>query len=184
MKKLIATAGVALGLSLAATSPSHAHMNADPSQPAMGMMGGGCPTMTMMGSGMMSQGMAGDGNQGMMGDQVRMDAMADGRLAYLKTELDLTEAQMPAWNGYADAVKANMANMQDMRSDMMMAMQGSEGGNSASMSQMMDARITGMEAMLNAMKTVRPASEALYEVLNDGQKQKADHLIGFDCGAM
>jgi hypothetical protein len=51
----------------------------------------------------------------MGGRQARMGAMADGRLAYLKGELNITEAQSEAWNGYADAVKARVDVMQDMR---------------------------------------------------------------------
>jgi hypothetical protein len=48
----------------------------------------------------------------------------------------------------------------------------------------MDARITGMEAMVDAMKAAKPATEQLYAVLNDEQKKTADQLIGMDCGAM
>jgi hypothetical protein len=44
----------------------------------------------MMGQGMMGPGMWGQGSsgQGMMGRQPRMDAMVEGRLAYLKGERD------------------------------------------------------------------------------------------------
>jgi hypothetical protein len=47
-----------------------------------------------------------------------------------------------------------------------------------------DARISGMEAMLEAMKAVKPATVKLYEVLTTEQKNIADDLIGIDCGAM
>ena len=39
-----------------------------------------------------------------------MAAMAghvEGRLAFLKTELKITDAQLPLWNAVADAVRAN-----------------------------------------------------------------------------
>jgi hypothetical protein len=48
----------------------------------------------------------------------------------------------------------------------------------------MDARISGMEAMLEAMKAVKPVTVKLYEALIAEQKKIADELIGLDCGAM
>lgn len=47
-----------------------------------------------------------------------------------------------------------------------------------------DARIKGMEAVVEAMKAVNPAMVKLYGVLNAEQKKTADELIGMDCGAM
>jgi hypothetical protein len=41
-----------------------------------------------------------------------------------------------------------------------------------------------METMLESMKAMKPATEALYAVLSDEQKKMADELIGADCGAM
>ena len=137
----------------------------------MGMMGGGCQMMGMMGQGMMGGGMMG-------GRQAKMGAMADGRLAYLKGELDITGAQTEAWNGYVEAVKGRVDTMQGMRQGMMEAMQ------KGSATARMDARIKGMEAMVESMKAVKPATEKLYGVLTDEQKKIADQLIGNDCGAM
>ena len=107
-----------------------------------------------------------------------MGAMAEGRLAYLKSELQITSAQEAAWQGYADAVKARVATMQGMREGMMETMQS---GNAV---KRMDARISGMEAMLGAMKAIRPATEKIYGALTAEQKTAADQLIGSDCGAM
>ena len=68
--------------------------------------------------------------------------MVDGRLAYLKGELNITDAQSEAWTGYANAVKDRVDVMQGMRQAMMDAMQkGSATGR-------MDARIKSMEAMV------------------------------------
>jgi hypothetical protein len=173
MNKLLTTA--ALAFALAATAPAVAQTG-----PMMGMMGGGCPTMGMMA--MMGQDMmAGQGRMGgqaLMGSPARMGAMIDGRLAYLKGELNITDAQMGAWKVYADAVKGRVDVMQSMRQSMMEAMQ------KGSAPERMDARIKGMEAMVDAMKAAKPATEQLYAVLNDEQKKTADQLIGMDCGAM
>jgi hypothetical protein len=114
----------------------------------------------------------------MMARQARMRAMVAGRLAYLKDELDITEAQSQAWKAYADAVSSRVEAMQGMRQNMMRTMQ------QGSAVERMDTRIKSMEAMLEAMKTVKPATEKLYAVLADEQKNIADELIGTDCGAM
>ncbi|VTZ26972.1 conserved exported hypothetical protein [Methylocella tundrae] len=170
MNKFFATTALAFTLSGAFLSPSIAEDD-DQAAPTMGMMGGGCPTMGMMGRGMMGQGM-------MRGAQARMGAMVSGRLAYLKDELKITDAQTEAWNGYAETVKGRVKVMQDMRESMMGAMQ--KGG----VVERMDARIGGMEAMLESLKAVKPATVKLYAVLTDEQKKIADQLIGVDCGAM
>jgi hypothetical protein len=141
----------------------------------MGMMGGDCPTMGMMGRGGWGEGRQG---HGMMGRQPRMGAMVDGRLAYLKGELEITDAQAAAWEGYASAVKARIDLMKGMHESMFEIMQ------KGTATERMDARIAGMEAMLEAMKAMKPATEALYAVLSDEQKKVADELIGTDCGAM
>lgn len=181
MNKLFVTAALALMLSASALSPSVAQ-----TRPMMSMMGGGCPTMSMMA--MMGQGMMrGPGMTGsqatpdsgaMMGGPARMGAIVDGRLAYLKGELNISDAQMDAWNGYAEAVKSRVDVMQRMRQGMMEAMQKGRA------TERMDARIKGMEAMIDALKAAKPATEKLYAVLNDEQKKIADQLIGMDCGAM
>jgi len=170
MNKSFVTVALAFGLSAATLSPSIAQNN-DQAGPMMGMMGGGCPMMGMMGHGMMDQGM-------MWGRQAGMGAMIDGRLAYLKDELKISDAQIEAWNGYTEAVKGRVSVMQGLRESMMNAMQ------KGSAVERMDIRINGMEAMLEAMKAIKPATVKLYDVLIAEQKKIADQLIGIDCGAM
>ncbi len=136
----------------------------------MGMLGGGCPTMSILGSERLGH--------GMMARQTRIRAVVAGRLAYLKDELDITEAQSQAWKAYVDAVNSRVEAMQGMRQNMMRAIQKS------SAVERMNARIKSMEVMLEAMKTVKPATEKLYSALTDEQKNVADELIGMDCGAM
>jgi LTXXQ motif family protein len=174
MNKPFATMVLALALS-AIVSPSIAEDN-DQAGLSMGMMGGGCAMMGMMGGGMMAGGMMSQGT--MWGRHAGMGAMVDGRLAYLKDELKIADTQVEAWNGYAEAVKGRVNVMQGMRESMMGAMQ--KGGAV----ERMDARIGGMEAMLEALKAAKPATETLYSVLTADQKKVADQLIGVDCGAM
>jgi hypothetical protein len=74
----------------------------------MGLPGGGmcCGSMPGMGAvpmmGMMRM-MMGEG----MGGMAMMAGHVEGRLAFLKTALKITEGQLPLWNGVADAMRAN-----------------------------------------------------------------------------
>jgi hypothetical protein len=170
MRTFLKTAALALALGVSGFSPALAEDN-DTSSPSMGMMGGGCSTMGMMGQNKMGHGM-------MSGHHAGMGSVVEGRLAYLKSELGITDAQAAAWSAYADAARARVEGMQSMHTDMMAAMQ--KGGAI----ERMDVRIKGMETMLEAMRAIKPATEALYAVLTPDQKAVADDLIGNDCGAM
>jgi hypothetical protein len=139
-----------------------------------GMMG---PGMGMMGPGGM--GMMGPGMHGMMGPgNFDFRPMMEGRLAYLKAELAITDAQTAAWEGYVDAVKGRVSAMQNVHSTMMQAMQ------SGSALERLDARINAMTTMVDSLKSMRPAIETLYNALSDDQKKKADILIGTGCCMM
>ena len=174
MRNVFAATAFSLVLGASVLSPALAQMGGQ-SGHRMGMMGGRCATMDMMGHGTMGRS---DRGGGMMGNPSRMDAMVAGRLAYLKSELNITEAQTEAWDGYANAVNGRVDTMNGMRQSMMTTMQ------NGSAVERMDARIAGMEAMLESMKAVSPATKSLYTVLTDEQRKIADLLIGTDCGAM
>jgi hypothetical protein len=124
-----------------------------------------------MGMGMMGQGMG----PGMM---MGMGPMMEGRLAYLKAELGITDTQAAAWDGYVSAVKARGDTMQSMHTTMMQAMQGGTAIDR------MNAHTTAMQSMMDSMNALKPATEALYKVLNDDQKKKADMLLGMGCCMM
>jgi hypothetical protein len=161
--------------------------------PGMGMMGG-CPVMGGgMGMGMMGPGMMGNMpmgmGPGMMGNMpmgmgtgpgmmMGKGPMMEGRLAYLKADLGITDAQAAAWDGYVSAVKARGDAMQSMHTTMMQAMQ------SGTAMERMNAHTTAMQSMMDSMNALKPATEALYKVLSDDQKKKADSLLGMGCCMM
>ncbi len=183
MRKMYAVAVVALASQLAILSPVLAQQSSQ-NQPMMSMMGGGCPMMGMMGQGKNGYNMMGSGRMGTSRmqngnmDASRMGSMTEGRLAYLKAELEITEAQEAVWKDYADAVTDRVGIMQSVNQNMMEVMQS---GNAM---QRMDARIQSMEAMVEAIKAVEPATSQLYSALDEVQKALADQLIGMDCGRM
>jgi hypothetical protein len=167
MKKILLTPVATLLFGLAFSMPSSAQIHSH----GAGMMGGGCPMMEMMGGGMMDRGMMGD-------RQAHMGGIAEGRLAFLKSELAITDKQTEAWNGYAKAVKAGVATMQEMHAGMMGAV---EKGTAI---ERMDARIKGMQGMVEAISALKPATAMLYDALTPEQKKVADELIGVGCGGM
>jgi opacity protein-like surface antigen len=182
-----------LAASLAtAASPALAqtdqHMMGDHGQGMMGgdyhgqgMMGGpgkaNCPRVGkgMMGGGMMQGGMMGHGV--MAKDMMHSRPMMEAHIAYIKADLDITDAQMDEWNAYADAVRKRHAAMESVWADMMKA----KGGTAV---ERLDARITSLEARLESLKAMKPATEGLYAVLTDAQKEKADKLLGGGCHMM
>jgi hypothetical protein len=131
----------------------------------------GCP---MMGD-MMRSGRHGMG-KGMRHGMMHSVPMMEARLAYIKADLEITDAQAAVWDAYANAVRARHSAMEGMHADMMKA---KESGNVV---ERMDARIKAMESMVESLKALKPATEALYAALTDEQKKKADQWLGGGCG--
>jgi hypothetical protein len=107
----------------------------------------------------------------MMGGQTGAEHV-EGRLAFIKAELKITEAQTPQWNAFADAVRANAGSMGEMRKSMM-AGQGAP-------STLPDRLALGdklVTAHLAALKKTAEAVSQLYRVLTDDQKKVADTIV-------
>ena len=100
----------------------------------------------------------------------------EGRIAFLKTELAITEAQGKVWDAYAEALKKNMQSMLDMRKTMM------EARSAKSPVERLSAHVSAMESRLKALQDVKPALVALYDSLSEEQKKKADDVLtGMGC---
>ncbi len=141
-----------------------------------GMMGQGAGPMgpgMMGGCGMMG----GMGHGGMRTMTMASAPMTEAKLAFIKADLGITDAQASAWEDYARAVRAQQAAMETLHGDMMKAMGGSALDR-------MDARIKALETVVDNLKALKPATTALYAVLTDAQKEKANHLLGGACGMM
>lgn len=145
-----------------------------PRQMPGGMMGDGAggPMMGMM-MGMMGQGgmMPMMGIGGMMGDHV------EGRIAFLKTELKITDTQTPQWNAFADTLRANALRMSEMQNTMMQGGMMGQGGASVSAPDRLDRMEKMMATMVESLKATKATLAPLYAVLTDEQKKVADQLI-------
>jgi hypothetical protein len=137
-----------------------------PSQMPGGMMGGGTGTPMM---GMMGQ-------RGMM-PMMGMGDHIEGRIAFLKTELKITDAQTAQWNTFADMLRANAKRMGEIRNTMMQGGMMGQGSTSLSAPDRLDRMERMMTAMLDALKATRSALGPLYAALSDEQKKTADQLI-------
>ncbi len=139
------------------------------------------PIQTMPQRGMMGQGsampmMSGPGRMGMM----RMMGIADhveGRIAFLRAELKITEAQMPQWNAFAEALRANARRMSEMPAIMMQSGMMAQESAPVSAPDRLDRMEKMMTAMLETLKATKAALAPLYALLTDEQKKVADQLI-------
>jgi hypothetical protein len=113
-------------------------------------------------------------SRGMMGADT--STFADGRIAFLKADLAITDAQKGAWEPYAAALKKNLQGMQAMRQVMVSVME------AKTPVERLDAHISVMDGRLASLKEVKPALAALYGALSDDQKKKADQILsGMGC---
>ncbi len=144
--------------------------------PGYGMMNRG-----MMGPGMMAPGMMGGG---MMGGGAAMcaamSAHIDGRLAYVKAELKITDAQETLWKAYADAARANAQAMNAHCT----AMMGKADAKAIPLPDRLDQHEQFMSQQLEAMRAADKALKPLYAALTDTQKQAADQMFWGPMGMM
>ena len=135
----------------------------------------------MMGPGMMGHGdwapwMMGSGrgrHHGMMMAPSMIQAFAEGKLAFLKSWLSITEAQSGPWNAFADVVRAQAKSMAEAQQKRLPT----PGQPKLTLPQWVDLHLQMMEEHLAAMKKIKPALDALYQALTPEQRQKADQLI-------
>jgi LTXXQ motif family protein len=157
---------------------------APPDGPAKAQPGG---TPGMMGPG---------GRMGMMGDMKQMMPMmrnmmtmmgaqsgmmaanVEGRIASLKTELKITDAQAPQWNRFADALRATAKSMNGMLEQMMSS------GTAATLPERLQRHEKMLSAHLNELRTLKEAVDPLYVVLSNDQKKTADQLMIGPMGMM
>ncbi len=150
----------------------------------------------MMGQSCMTGGTTGQGNSSgmmcmrdmmsmmrsmmsMMGAQSGMMASnVEGRIASLKTELKITEAQTPAWNKFAEALRATAGSMNGMYEQMM------QSGPTTTLPARLERRETMLAAHLGRVKTLKEALDPLYASLSDEQKKVANNMMIGPMGMM
>lgn len=128
------------------------------------------PAVSPMPSG--EQGMMGPGMMSMMGQMMAPERI-EGRIAFLKTELKITDAQQPLWNAVAEALRANARAIAGMQGMMMPA----RGAAPQTLPQRIEDRERILAARLDALRQLKAALQPLYAALDDTQKRTADQLL-------
>jgi hypothetical protein len=187
MKTAMQAALAAISLSLAtptfaqdAHHPQDTPSQAAPTQPApgqgrMGMMGPG----GMMGNDMMGT----DGMASMMPMMGMMRMMqgpghVEGRIAFLKAELKITEAQGKPWADFAAALRQAAGRMHGGQAGMM-GMRGA-----ASLPQLLEQQEKQLATRLEAVRGVKSALAPLDAVLSDEQRKTLAQLHPMFMGMM
>lgn len=184
MAAVALAAGVAFAQSSSPTQPTlplgsgqtmgHHMMNGDATMPAMMDPG----NMLMMGAGMMGPAMMDSGMSGPMSCNAQAGmagapgSYLEGRLAFVKAELAIDQAQETDWQRYAEAVR-------DRAQPMFHGMYGMRNAatNGFGFPARIDAHIKMLDDRLSGLKAVRGAAVGLYDHLSPAQKQKADTLL-------
>ena len=151
--------------------PDEHHPGGAPPSAAMaGGPMGGASEMPMMG---IMRTIMGQDGMGMMSGH------AEGRVAFLKAELKITDAQLPLWNAVADAIRANAKGMSEMTSGMMGRSQ-----STATLPEKLALREKMMTAHLEALRKFKATVDPLYAALSDDQKKTADEVLIGPMGMM
>ena len=107
-----------------------------------------------------------------------MTSNVEGRIASLKTELKITDAQASAWNRFAEALRTMGSSMNDMYQQMM------QSGPTATLPARLDRHETMLAAHLGRVKALKEALAPLYASFNDEQKRIADTMMIGPMGMM
>ena len=134
------------------------------------------PMMMNMMSEMMKIMGSGDAQMNMSG--MGMTEHTTGRIAFLRAELQITDAQSKAWDAFADAMQkigsqmkaANMPMMAEASAPQLLARLDSQ-------ERMLAARLEGVRAM-------KAAFAPLYDALSAEQRKTADDLLANHMGLM
>ena len=127
------------------------------------------PMMPMMERMMRGQ-MSSSGSGSAISGPADVTERLEGRIAFLKAELQISDGQAADWNNVADALRASRRHLLEARK--MLAMD--EGLGSAERLEHYERHLS---ERLDAIKSARLAFTRLYASLNQSQKQTADTIL-------
>lgn len=130
--------------------------------------------MSMMQSMDMMQRMGMSGSS--MGGMAPIDRI-EGRIAFLRTELKITDAQAEAWSGFADALRTNAKRLAEARTAMMPKADAKADASATTVAARLDLQEQWLVARLDGTREMKSAFIKLNEVLSDDQKKTAGDLL-------
>lgn len=115
----------------------------------------------------------------------------EGKLAFLKAELEITEAQEQAWQSFADVVR----KIEQVRAEKRQAYReghkerrkamkddGSKRFEAPALNERIDRGLEAMEQRLAAFKEIGEAAKTLYGQLTEDQQRLADRMLSHGHG--
>jgi hypothetical protein len=96
----------------------------------------------------------------------------EGRIAFLRAELKITDAQADAWNGFADALRTNARKLAEVR-----AAKPGDGQPASSLTARLDQQEQWLSARLDGTRAMKSALAKLNEALSDDQRKTANDLL-------
>ncbi len=157
---LMGLAAAVIAMTPALAAPVHHKPSPASDQKPMSSM------MPMMG-GMMNQ-------DGMMMPVIGKADHLEGRLAFLKTELKITDAQLAQWNAFADAARTSAAQMTEMMKQKL-AMKPDDA--KSGLPERLAMHEKQMTSHLEMLRRMSAALTPLYATFSDEQKAAADSLL-------
>lgn len=157
-------------------TPPAAQPPAPGSSGMMMMQGGDMPMAGMMN--MMRQGGMSMSDMAMPG--MDMADRVEGRIAFLRAELKVTDAQTKVWNDFAQALRDNAKKLGGMRT----MMGPPTGAQSPTLTQRLDQQEQWYAALLEGIRATKVAFSSLYDALSAEQKKTADQIMAPHIGLM
>jgi hypothetical protein len=102
----------------------------------------------------------------------------EGRIAFLKAELKITDAQTAPWNAYADALRANARAHQAVHELK------SKAGAPSGWIQRLDVQEKMLATRAEALRALRASAGPLFTSLSEEQRALADRLLTGPMGMM
>ncbi|MBR1324286.1 MULTISPECIES: Spy/CpxP family protein refolding chaperone [Bradyrhizobium] len=138
--------------------------------PPQGQDNSGMMQMMQMMEKMMRGQMGSSGSSGAMSGPVDVTERIEGRIAFLKAELQISDKQAADWNGVADALRSSRQHLLEARK--MLAMDDRSGS-----ADRLEHYERHLSERLEAIKSARQAFTRLYASLNESQRQTADTIL-------
>ena len=178
---------------LAASTQGYAQAQPDPHHPAQGdgtteaapgiqdQQGMSMPMMMNMMGAMMKM-MGGGGAQMGMGGMdmsgMGMTERIEGRIAFLRAELQISDGQSKVWNAFAGALRNNAKLLKEANMPMM------TDASAPQLLAQLDSQERILGARLEGIRAMKAALAALYEALTPDQRKTADELLAAHMGLM
>jgi hypothetical protein len=190
--KLLAAAALAATLAMTARGyaqnqpdPHHPEQGAAPSEAVRAVQTGQAAPMPMMDmmnmmGGMMKM-MGGGAQMGMGGTAMPGMGIAEhveGRIAFLRAELQITDAQAKTWDDFAGVLRDNAKRLKEANMPMM-----SDAPASRLLAQL-DSQERMLATKLERVRATKTAYASLYEALTVEQRKTVDELLQTHMGLM